>query len=274
MGARHGLRHEWADLPEDVVSAVTEHTGPIEQAVGVDGGHSSQLAATLDTSNGRVFVKGMRLDHDGRWAQDVEAAVGPHLTPLAPAVLWRVIEGGWDLIGFEHVAGRGADFRPGSPDLPLVVAGISAVGRIPLPDGLQLKRARARWGRYLDCPGDASAFAGDTVAHSDLNPGNLLLTDSRGVHMVDWSLATRGAAWMDAACWVVWLVHSGHPPHAAERWASKVPSWDEADPDAIDLFAVAQTRYWQATVDAHTNRTTMSLRDAASRWAIHRGMWP
>ncbi|ONI74987.1 hypothetical protein ALI144C_40150 [Actinosynnema sp. ALI-1.44] len=274
MGTRQGLRHEWADLPPDLVAAVADHTGPIDHAVAIPAGYSSQLAVTLETPNGPVFVKGMRLDHPARGTQDIEAAIAPHVNPLAPRVLWRVVAEGWDLLGFEHVAGRGANYAPGSPDLPQVVNGITAVGKLTCPEIIRIKKARARWGRFLDYPADAAAFAGDTLAHSDMNPGNLLLTETGDIRMVDWPLATQGAAWIDAACWVVWLVYSGHPPHAAEQWASKVPSWGDADPDALDLFAVAQTRYWQATVDAHTNRVTMALRAAAARWALHRGMWP
>ncbi|CAM3881584.1 aminoglycoside phosphotransferase [Kibdelosporangium persicum] len=271
--ALRARRHEWADLPPELIAAVADRTGPIVRVDSTSAGYSSQLAATLDTASGRVFVKGMRTDHADRWTQDVEAAIGPYLAPLAPRVLWRVVADGWDLIGFEHIAGRGADYGPASADLPLAVEGITAIGRLARP-GIRLRTARARWGRYLDDPSDAAAFAGDTVVHSDMNPSNMLLTGANTVRMVDWPWVTRGAAWIDAACWVVWLVYSGHPPHAAEQWAARVPGWAGADPDAIDLFAVAQTRYWQATVDAHTNRMTMALRTAASRWALHRGMWP
>ncbi|SMD21938.1 phosphotransferase family protein [Kibdelosporangium aridum] len=274
MGAPQlGSRYEWADLPHELITAVVERTGPIRHAVCSPDGYSSQLAATLDTVSGRVFVKGMRLDHPERWTQDVEAAIGPHLAPLAPTVRWRIVAGGWDLIGFDHITGHSANYQPSSTDLPLVVEGITAIGRMRCPAGVKLKTARARWGRFLDDPSDAAEFAGDALVHSDLNPSNFLITNANGVHMVDWPWATRGAAWLDAACWVVWLVYSGHPPHVAEQWASKVPSWAQASPDAIDLFAVAQTRYWQAKMDAHTNRMTMALRRAASRWALHRGMW-
>ncbi|MCE7010474.1 hypothetical protein LWC34_47880 [Kibdelosporangium philippinense] len=274
MGApKPGTRYEWDDLPDDVVAAVAERTGPVGRVMCSPEGYSCQLAATLDTASGRIFVKGMRLDHQERWTQDVEAAIGPHLAPLAPSVRWRIVAGGWDLIGFDHIAGRAADYGPSSRDLPLIVDGITAMGRLACPDGVKLKTARARWCRFLDDPSDAAAFVGDALVHSDMNPSNFLLTDANGVHVVDWPWATRGAAWLDAACWVVWLVYSGHPPHVAEQWAAKVPSWALASPEAIDLFAVAQTRYWQAKVDAHTNRMTMALRSAASRWALHRGMW-
>jgi hypothetical protein len=269
---RAGRRQIWDDLTGPAVAAVQAHTGPILRAESVAEGYTSQIAVTLDTAGGRVFVKGMRSDDAEAWAQEREARVNSHVVPLGPRMLWRVQAGGWDLIGFEHVGGRSVDHSPASADLPLVVDMLAALTLVPCPR-LTLKEAGRRWGRYLDTRADAELFRGDALLHSDMNPGNMLVTPT-GVYLVDWPMATRGAAWIDAACLVPWLIFAGHTPHSAELWAAKVPAWSTAPADALDLFAVAQARYWQEAVDAYTNKVTMKLRESASRWAVHRRVFP
>ncbi|MBP2330273.1 hypothetical protein JOF56_010658 [Kibdelosporangium banguiense] len=269
---RMGRRHIWDDLTSEAMAAVTELTGPILRAASAPDGYTSQIAVRLDTESGPVFVKGMRQDRDDVWTQQREAAVNPYVVPLGPRMLWQVTAGGWDLIGFEHVDGRAVDHSPASPDLPLVVETLTALSRIRCP-ALTLKEASRRWGKYLDDRADGALFKGSALVHSDMNPSNML-TGETGTYLVDWPMATRGAPWIDAACWVVWLIFAGHTPHTAEQWAAKVPAWATACADALDLFAVAQARYWQETVDAHANKVTLKLREAASRWAIHRHVFP
>jgi hypothetical protein len=48
-----------------------------------------------------------------RWTQDMEALINPYVADLSPRLLWRV-QGEWDVLGFEVVDGRHADYRPGS----------------------------------------------------------------------------------------------------------------------------------------------------------------
>lgn len=102
-----------ADLPDAVRAAIREHTGPSIGLSPTACGFSSQIAVTLDTRGGRVFIKGMRQDHREALTLQREAAVNPHVVPVAPRSLWRGTAGGWDLLGFEHVAGRAADYSPG-----------------------------------------------------------------------------------------------------------------------------------------------------------------
>ncbi|WP_433869084.1 aminoglycoside phosphotransferase [Saccharopolyspora sp. CA-218241] len=235
-------------------------------------GFNSQVAATLDTASGPVFVKGLRQDHPRAWTQAREAAVNPRVRPVSAALLWRVTSAGWDLLGFEHLAGRGADFRPGSTDLPLVVDLLTALGRLRCPE-VELKDAARRWAAYLDEPADAVAFSGEALLHTDLNHTNVLIarTGHRGIaRLVDWAWATRGAAWIDPACWVVWLISAGHHPREAERWAAGVPSWSSASAADLNLFSTAQAGLWRATAEEHPSGWTHQLRDAAARWAHHR----
>jgi hypothetical protein len=254
----------WDRLPHDVRAAAGEHTGAIEAVEPAPAGAGSQLAATLHTVTGPVFVKGLRTDHPWAWTQDREELVAAHAAPLAPPPVWRVVTGGWDLLAFQHVAGETADFRPGSKDLAAVVEAMTALGRLPAPER-GLEDAVRRW--------DHPRFAGDALLHTDWQSTNAIVTE-HGVRLVDWAWATRGAAWIDPSCWIVWLVSAGHPPADAETLASQVPAYAAADPRDVDLFATALARDRQRAADDSPSRLTARLRDAAAAWDAHRRLSP
>lgn len=261
-------RHSWDELPEETVAEIVRRTGSITAAEPATSGFSSQLAMSISAAGGKVFVKGIRADHRRVWQQHREAAVNPHVTPIGARLLWRTTAGGWDLLGFEHLPGREADYAVGSPDLPLIADAMAELGRRRFT-GTQLADAVERWGSLLDDPAQAVLFEGDALVHSDWNPTNVLI-DGAAARVVDWSWATHGPAWIDPACWIVWLIVAGHTPRQAEQWASRVPSWPAADDEALDLFAVAQARDWDRTHDAHPNAWTRELRAAAHAWAALR----
>ncbi|MFF9482832.1 aminoglycoside phosphotransferase [Streptomyces sp. NPDC014733] len=260
------VQQTWNSLPADVHTAVRARTGAVHRADDIAAGYVSQLTTTLDTDSGRVFVKGLRHDYAFAWNQQREADIAPHAAPLAPAVRWRIDAGGWDLIGFEHLTGRGADYAPDSADLPLVVDALATLGGIRCPD-VRTEDAVDRWARHLDDPADGAAFAGPTLLHTDLNPANVLIDGAAPARLVDWAYGTRGAAWIDPACWIVWLIHHGHPAAQAEQWAAEVPSWSTAPRRSLDLFATALSGYWQALATEYPNPITESLRDGAAAWA-------
>jgi hypothetical protein len=56
------VRTHWHDLPARVRTAVGDRIGPITAAGSASAGRNSEIAATLDTPSGKVFVKGMRTD--------------------------------------------------------------------------------------------------------------------------------------------------------------------------------------------------------------------
>jgi hypothetical protein len=75
--------------------------------------------------------------------QHREAMINPYVQPVAPRLLWQAEEAGWNLLAFEYIpAVRHADYRPGSPDLPRVVAAMNQLRRIRCPD---LASAAACW---------------------------------------------------------------------------------------------------------------------------------
>jgi hypothetical protein len=88
--------------------------------------------------------------------------------------------------------------------------------------------------------------------------------------LVDWAWPTRGAAWIDPACLVVWLIASGHAPHSAESWATRIPSWKAASPVALDEFARIQALMWEGIAADSTEEWTTNLARASRQYATYR----
>lgn len=106
------------------------------------------------------------------------------------------------------------------------------------------------------------------MLHTEWSPGNVVVNDV--AHVVDWAWPTRGAGWIDPACWIVWLMASGHSCPSAENWAAQVPPWHTAPRDCLDEFARAQASMWQEIAHDDPQPWTHRMADAARRWAEHR----
>lgn len=261
-------RTDWDDLPEALRDVVTARTGPIHQAHTVSEGRNSALAAVLRTESGTVFVKGLRTDHPGVLTQGREALINPYVQPIAPALRWHIEDvAGWNVLGFEHVEGRHPDYSPGSPDVPLVTAALDVVTDLRCPD-LPIKNY-TRWRSYLDGQ-DPQVLAGDSLLHTDYNPANVLITSDGSVRMVDWAWPTRGAAWIDACCLVIWLIAAGHTPAQAEAHVGQARTWRSAPPSAVDAFAAANVRLWDEIVSNSPSQWHQQMADAARAWADSR----
>ncbi|MEL3944522.1 aminoglycoside phosphotransferase [Streptomyces sp. LNU-CPARS28] len=264
------MRTLWEDLSPATRDAVAARTGPIYATTSTDKGMNSELAVTLDTGARRIFVKGLRLDHPRVWTQQREATINPYVAPLAPRLLWSIKDDEWHLLGFEHLDGRPADYAPGSDDVPLVAEAIITLAGVRAPADVELKQIEQRFADYVDHADDAALLRGDTVLHTDWTPDNVLIVDNVA-RVVDWAWPTRGAAWIDAACWAVWLISAGHSPEAAEQWAGKTPAWSTATARALDVFATAQQRLWASIADeAPDVAWKRSLADAAQQWRTYR----
>lgn len=212
--------HEaFSDLPIAVRTEIGQRTGPILDVKDHTSGRNSHISARLATATGAVFLKGLRTEHARAWTQLREAELNPHLGGIAPRLLWRLDSRGWDLLCFEAVDGRHADYHPGSGDLPLVVDLITRLADLTAP-GLELRDAAQRLAGYVDDPADVSHFHGHALLHTDWNNTNILVTADRETRMVDWGWATHGAAWLDTAYWVIWLISFGHAPEEAEALGS------------------------------------------------------
>ena len=112
-------------------------------------------------------------------------------------------------------------------------------------------------------------FAGESLLRTDLNPANILVNAGQA-RIVDWSWATRGTAWLDAAYWVSWLIAAGHTPNQAESWAAQVPAWHTAPPKAITAFAEANAKIWAESSAPSPDPWTSKIVTASKSWSQHR----
>ncbi|MFF8962051.1 aminoglycoside phosphotransferase [Streptomyces globisporus] len=260
-------------LPPAARAAIEQHTGPLLTVKETTEGFNSEIAARVTSGTGTWHIKGLRADHPRAWTQHREAAVAPFLTGLAPTLDWHVETAGWDLLGFEALNGHHADYAPGSPDLPEVAALLRHIGETPCP-GIELREAEQRLERYAARPDDLRHFAGPHLLHTDLNQTNVLVDDhapqGNRARLVDWGWATRGAAWLDAGYWIIWLIAAGHTPASAERWATDIPSWHTAPTEAITAFAAANANVWDEISAADPAPWTMRLAAASEAWHTHR----
>ncbi|MFE2427465.1 aminoglycoside phosphotransferase [Streptomyces sp. NPDC059373] len=254
------------DLPERVRAAVEARTGPIIKVETVSAGFNSAVSARIHTASGSAFTKGLPSDHRWVWTQQREADVNPYVVPLAPRLLWHIETDGWNLLGFETIDGHHADYSPGSPDLPKVVQALGRLGDVSCPD-IPLRLAEQRLSSYVDDPAVLEYFRGDSLLHTDLNNHNLLITGQPQAHLVDWGWATRGAAWLDAAYWVIWLIAAGgHTPDEAEAWARRIPAWRRAPGAGANAFAEANARIWGEIAGADPDPWSGRMAAAARTW--------
>jgi hypothetical protein len=237
------------------------------RATPVEAGSISDVAAVLETRDGRFFCKGASGDNPKAWMHRNEARINFCLPPQVPGLCWQVEADGWLLLGFEYVRGRHPDLRPGSRDLPALAATLTtmAAALTPCP-AKKVQAATARWADRV-----AAEFVdGNTLLHTDVTPYNFLIHDA-GIAVVDWSMPCRGAAWIDSALMVIRLIRAGHSPEQAEIWAGRIPEWQAADPQAVNAFstgiaALSRERQRQRPTAAHLD----PLASAAERWACFR----
>ena len=265
-------RVEWEDLPAQVKDAITSRTGQITHIRMPSAGLNSPLAAIITAHNGMVFAKGMPTGARRVITQAREAAVAPLVQHISPALLWHLNTSGWDVLGYQYIEGRHADYRPGSPDLDMIISLMNALSRITV-DGHTgpFKRAEDRWRVYVDEPEQAELLTGQTLTHSDWTPDNVLIAPGRA-WLIDWAWPTLGAAWTDPACWILRLMASGgHTARSAERQAARLPAFTQADPTHIDFFAAANVRLWDEIVQQGPTAWTKEMARAAHDWATYRG---
>lgn len=253
------------DIPADALTVIEARTGPAVMWEPASAGMNSEIAGRLHTPVGPVFLKGLRQEHPRIWTQQREADINPHVRQVAPALLWRAEEAGWDILAFEDIDGRHADYRAGSPDLPLIVDAMTALAAIEAPD-ITLRTMPSRMTSHTPEPG---LFEGTALLHTDWFPTNVLISDGRAV-LVDWAWASRGAPWIDAALWTVWLIRHGHTPAQAEAWAACTPVWADAPAESVTAFAHATASVWRDIADGQDEQWINAMLDAANTWAAAR----
>ena len=243
----------------------------------IDAGPNSDIALVVRSEKGLYFVKGQLRGRPGGVTHGREASVNPMVRHLSPVLQWRAKDDVWDLLGFDFVKGRRANYKPKSRDLHAVLHLILRLQMVRPPNedtrSAWFKTAPERWRDYTD---DPELFAGEALLHTDWNPENVLIVGDRAL-LVDWTWPTWGARWIDPVCWALWLIASGHDPALTEEWAGHLPSWHDASPAAVTEFIAAQQRMW-ASIAAErspaalrdTDRWIAELAEAAAHWLDYR----
>ncbi|MEY2245967.1 aminoglycoside phosphotransferase [Streptomyces sp. BF23-18] len=255
------------ELPAEVRSLIEKASGPITGTGTVHAGLNSTIAATVRTDTDALFVKGLPLSHPRVWTQQREADVAPYVRGVAPELRWHVEADGWSLLAFQYVEGGHADFTPGSSDLPAVSAAVAQLAELRAP-GVELKEMPHRFRGYVDDLADLTWFEGDSLLHTEWNPHNVLITEA-GALFVDWGWASTGAAWIDPALWLLWLMAYGHTAKQAEDVAAAHPAWKLAPPAGLDVFARIQ-RLWDSIAEQHPDEWAQPMQAAARVWNMHR----
>lgn len=259
-------RSTWDQLPSTIQTAVMKQTGSIETVTNVTGGTKSAIAVRLLTAKAGFFVKGVRLSDPQAHTQKREAEINPYLPASSPRIVWHVEADDWSLIGFQLLNARHADFRPGSPDLHLIVDALTEMANTPCPD-LPLSGVDQRWAEFA--PASALPhFKGTHLLHTDLSPDNVLI--DRRAHVVDWAWAARGPAWVDAAIWIARLIDAGHTPHQAEQWGNCLASWRNAFPTDATSFAHANAALWDDIAKHDSNDWKTRIARSARIWSEYR----
>lgn len=286
----------WEQLPSVVRRTVQQRCGRVIAAEPPSAGINSQFAATLRTRDQKFFCKGITRDHPNAGVHHSESQANRYLPDsIAPPLVSAIDAGGWLMLVFRHVDGQHADFSPHSSDLPRIAEKISTTGSelkdVPSaaasPLGPKIKRFCV-WRRFSEGSINSAGLdpwtqqnleqlvawesnvpdivSGSTLLHSDLNPGNILISDN--IYFIDWACASRGAAWVDIAYVVPRLMAWGHSPQQAEEWAQQIPAWSKAADSILTAFAVSMAgigeyRCRQGLVKA-------GLAAALRKWARYR----
>ncbi|MFI0961360.1 aminoglycoside phosphotransferase [Streptomyces sp. NPDC021080] len=256
------------ELPDEVRSLIEKAGGRITDIGTVHAGLNSSIAVIVRTSTRTLFVKGLPLDHPRVWTQQREADIAPYVRGIAPELRWLVEADGWSLLGFQYVEGSHADFTPGSSDLPAVSAALAQLAEIPTPD-VELKEMTHRLRGYVDDHADLMWFEGNSLLHTEWNPHNVLITKA-GALFVDWGWASTGAAWIDPALWLLWLIAHGHTAEQAESVAAAHPAWKLAPSLGLDALARAQQRLWDSIAGQSPDEWAQPMQAAARVWNMHR----
>ncbi|MBS2533129.1 phosphotransferase [Catenulispora sp. NF23] len=261
---------DWSDLPQPLRDAVEAKAGRVVSARTVAAGLNSQIAAVLDTADGRVFLKGVPLEARTALAsQRREAAINQFVLAVSPQLLWSAETEGWSLLAFEYIGGGHADYAPGSPYLDDVVKVANRLHRVTAPDLPELRAADQRWSAWAGAD-DAGLLAGDSLLHTDFAGHNVLIGEEGGAWIIDWAWATRGASFIDPACLLIRLIDAGHSAKSAELWAQQCDGWDGADDRAVDVFAAASARMWDDIAKAEPLQWKASMAQSAQKWASFR----
>lgn len=263
------MRSDFTVLPAELRAAIEAESGPVRRIQGAPAGDHADFAATLYTGDGRIFVKAARKPAD----RD-----GPEVKPLRrEAASTRMSPSSLPGFGGPSRSGGGS---PSGSSTSRAAGPTSPPGRrtrrcSPRPCTPFRRRRVRRWrpwpwnGAGRRCQKTSPRCVGRPCC----TPTSTKTTSSshrRGV-LVDWAFVSRGAAWLEPAMLLPWLIGAGHSPRQADEWAGRFPSWAQADPAHIDLWSRAIARQWHARSTA-AGAAAWTIRHAGlvQRWADYR----
>ncbi|WP_327043054.1 hypothetical protein [Micromonospora ureilytica] len=127
------MRSDWTALPQSVTAGIAERVGGTLDVAHASSGDHAEIASTVRGPAGQVFVKARSGELSVRSLR-YELAVTRAIDRHPPAVLWQFESDGWLVVGTEHLAGPHPDLSPGSTDLNLLLAVLTALQETPAPD--------------------------------------------------------------------------------------------------------------------------------------------
>ncbi|MGW5736402.1 MULTISPECIES: aminoglycoside phosphotransferase [Streptomyces] len=256
------------EIPPAALKMIERNSGSIVETNAITGGLNSSIAARVCTEEGTLFVKGLPANHPRVWTQSREAAIAPYVHGLAPELLWQANGSDWHLLGFAYVEGRQASWKPGTDDLEPTLDVMQELAERPLPP-VEVKRMTDRLRDYTEND-ELFLFDGSALLHTEWNPENVLVVDDNGVRLVDWAWVSLGAAWIDPALWVLWLIAAGHDCEEAEYAATGHKAWRTASYEALSAFSRAQARLWDSIAEQSTDAWPTAMQQAATMWRDYR----
>lgn len=230
------MRVDYWSLPPAVRAALTARlSGDVRSAASAPDGFSGGVAALLGLADGReVFVKGCPVGHPLAGVYEVEAWFGRRVLEdapdfPAPALLGEVEADGWHLLAFAAVPRAHNPRLTVGTDLDACLALFSALASARYPDSVRhrippvsvtlghlahgWRNVAADPPRHLDPWAHAylgtlcaletewvADAAGETPAHTDLHPRNILVSPGPvgpTAVAVDWTRPSHGARWID-----------------------------------------------------------------------------
>ncbi|MEV7545591.1 phosphotransferase [Streptomyces sp. NPDC089915] len=283
----------------------------VVEAIPCGGGFTPGVASRLCLDDGRrVFLKGMDAEHPFASQYGDEVAVTSVLPDgVGPRVLWSAGPAesvGWWWLCLEDIPGTVPVLSPGSADTEMTLAAVEQAAKLltpsPLDGAKPIAELVGRWltgwstlsaqipddldpwaARHLEAlaaieQGWRQAAGGNTLLHWDLRPDNMLRREDGTVVIIDWSYQNQGAAWIDPAVLVPYLILDGHTAAEAETAVARLPQPE--DPQVLTAFAAGLCGYWEKSsrrsappgvpfLRAHQARSA----EAARTWLRYRTGW-
>ncbi|NUQ98539.1 MAG: hypothetical protein HOY79_18965 [Streptomyces sp.] len=255
-------------LPATTQEALTAQAGVVTGFRSASHGNHAHVAGELRTENGSVFIKAAPVDDRESLYVRHEVGVHDHVGRFGPPLLWNLEAGGWYVAAWMFLDLRHPVYKPGSPDLAVVAGLILNLGTTPCPDEID-------WtveSRYEGAIGaSVSVLGGSTILHTDLNPSNVLINEDETAFAVDWAFCSRGAAWLECAYLMPWLIQGGHTSGEAEAWLKETfPAWRDAPEGHVDIFVRTLAQVWARRDVPEAPQWVREYAAAAQDWHQHR----